>query len=276
LGGVVQSEIVEHPDQGLCSVFLFYQSSKRPAKIWVTFSETTIDGLHYNIWAEGYAGRKGQLGNVLKNMSVTESLIWGFVLIPMIVMSLFLLNGKGAFLIAGYNTMSKEEQAKYDEKALCRSTGRFLLWITFVMMLVPFGIHNEIIWMPFCAIGIMMASSLVYLIYVNTGNRFLKKEDVEEKRDENFLDSTLYDKRGSVQKMIGCLGALVACGCLLGVVVTSVLVMTGKIDPTFLGKWVEHPLTWWVGSVSGVIVIIVGWYYAMYRHNYDWNQSCDP
>ena len=30
------------------------------------------------------------------------------------------MRGKGAFLIVGYNTSSKEEKAKYDEKALCR------------------------------------------------------------------------------------------------------------------------------------------------------------
>ena len=58
LGDVVQSEIVEHPDQGLRSVFLFYQGRKCPAKIWITFSETTIAGIHYDVWAEGYAKRK--------------------------------------------------------------------------------------------------------------------------------------------------------------------------------------------------------------------------
>lgn len=42
--------------------------------------------------------------------------------------------GKGAFLIAGYNTMSQSEKAKYDEKKLCRLMGNFmfvlaLLWV---------------------------------------------------------------------------------------------------------------------------------------------------
>ncbi len=31
--------------------------------------------------------------------------------------------GKGAFLIAGYNTMSKEKKARYDKNALCRFMG---------------------------------------------------------------------------------------------------------------------------------------------------------
>ena len=34
--------------------------------------------------------------------------------------------GKGAFLIAGYNTMSKEKKARYDKNALCRFMGKFM------------------------------------------------------------------------------------------------------------------------------------------------------
>ena len=37
------------------------------------------------------------------------------------------LHGKGAFLIAGYNTMSKKEQEKYDKDKICRSTGYTML-----------------------------------------------------------------------------------------------------------------------------------------------------
>ena len=47
-------------------------------------------------------------------------------------------------------------------------------------------------------------------------------------------------------------------------------------EPTFLEKLTKHPLTWWVGSILGVIIIIVGFFYAVYRHNYDWGQSLDP
>ncbi len=34
--------------------------------------------------------------------------------------------GKGAFLIAGYNTASAEEKAKYDEKKLCRAVSKLM------------------------------------------------------------------------------------------------------------------------------------------------------
>ena len=35
--------------------------------------------------------------------------------------------GKGAFLIAGYNTASSEEKANVDENALCRAMGGMML-----------------------------------------------------------------------------------------------------------------------------------------------------
>lgn len=40
-----------------------------------------------------------------------------------LVMGVFLLFGKGSWLIAGYNTATPEEKAKYDRKKLCRATG---------------------------------------------------------------------------------------------------------------------------------------------------------
>ena len=58
LGDISNSEIVEYPDLGLRSVYLYYQGTKHPAKIWVTFSGMTIDGFHYDVWAEGYTEGK--------------------------------------------------------------------------------------------------------------------------------------------------------------------------------------------------------------------------
>lgn len=49
--------------------------------------------------------------------------------IVLVIMSIVLLTGRGAFLIAGYNTSSPEEKAKYDEKKLCRVTGAGMLLI---------------------------------------------------------------------------------------------------------------------------------------------------
>jgi hypothetical protein len=45
----------------------------------------------------------------------------------MFLLSIILLSGRGSWLIAGYNTMSKEQQNKYDRKKLTRATGMLLI-----------------------------------------------------------------------------------------------------------------------------------------------------
>jgi hypothetical protein len=55
--------------------------------------------------------------------------------IALLVCGIFLSKGKGAFLIAGYNTLSASEKAKYDEKALCQFMGKMMYGFSFSMLL---------------------------------------------------------------------------------------------------------------------------------------------
>lgn len=48
--------------------------------------------------------------------------IW-IVFAIFVALAVTFLTGHGSSLIAGYNTASKEEKAKYDEKKLCRTFG---------------------------------------------------------------------------------------------------------------------------------------------------------
>ena len=64
---------------------------------------------------------------------------FGAVIALLAVMAIFLLNGKGAFLIAGYNTMPSAKKARYDEKALCRCTGWLLLGLWSVSCRSPWA-----------------------------------------------------------------------------------------------------------------------------------------
>jgi hypothetical protein len=49
------------------------------------------------------------------------------------ILSIVLLVGKGSFLIAGFNTSSKETKSKYNEKRLCRVIGGGFAVITLIM-----------------------------------------------------------------------------------------------------------------------------------------------
>ena len=57
------------------------------------------------------------------------------------VVSLVLLSGHGAGLIAGYNTASKAEKAKYDEKKLCRVTGAGTMLIAILIFVMTLFIN---------------------------------------------------------------------------------------------------------------------------------------
>ena len=48
--------------------------------------------------------------------------VW-IVFVIFAVLSIILLSGHGSWFISGYNTASKEEKEKYDEKKLCRTMG---------------------------------------------------------------------------------------------------------------------------------------------------------
>ena len=51
----------------------------------------------------------------------SDWIVW-IVFVIFAVFSIILLSGHGSWFISGYNTASKEEKEKYDEKKLCRTT----------------------------------------------------------------------------------------------------------------------------------------------------------
>lgn len=99
-------------------------------------------------------------------------------------MSIIFLQGKGAVLIAGYNTMSAEEKTKYDEAALCKATGKLMLGITFSMLLIFMGELLQLAGLIVAGISLMIAIILGGVIYMNTGNRYeLQKSEKEVNKE---------------------------------------------------------------------------------------------
>lgn len=84
--------------------------------------------------------------------------------------------GKGAFLIAGYNTMSEEEKGKYDTIALCKFMGKMMFALSFSMI---FWILSDLLqanWLFIVGLVLFFGIVLFLVIYANTGNRFKKNE----------------------------------------------------------------------------------------------------
>ncbi|WP_097027518.1 DUF3784 domain-containing protein [Clostridium peptidivorans] len=86
--------------------------------------------------------------------------------------------GKASFLISGYNTSSKYEKEKYDEKALCKFVGNLLFTLAGICLFI--GIAKILKFAYFSYIVIIgsilfVLVTIISVIYMNTGNRFKKQ-----------------------------------------------------------------------------------------------------
>lgn len=86
----------------------------------------------------------------------------------LIIPAAFLLSGRGAFLIAGYNTASPEEKAPYDEKKLCRVTGIGLLVCGIPMLLWAVLGENAPSWFIAALMIVTLLDVVVMIWLTNT------------------------------------------------------------------------------------------------------------
>jgi hypothetical protein len=101
----------------------------------------------------------------------------GATALLLIVLGFVMLKGKGAGLIAGYNTMPAEKKAKYDKEALCKCIGKLLLTLGVLTLLFPLGFqlgYELIATVLYCVISSVITIGTV--IYVNTSDKFKKKD----------------------------------------------------------------------------------------------------
>ena len=101
--------------------------------------------------------------------------ICGGLCLLFVVMGISLLAGRGAWLIAGYNTMPKKERERYDERALCRFMGKLMLYCAACVLLMA----ADEVWpgrgLWFAGTAWLIIGAVFAVIYANTGGRFLKK-----------------------------------------------------------------------------------------------------
>ena len=99
------------------------------------------------------------------------------VFVPLIVITVLLLTGHGANLIAGFNTLSKNEKEKYDKPALCRFVGKIMIPIEAAVLVAFIGSIFKAPWTTLFTIftGVaVLPYIIVVAVYANTGNRFRK------------------------------------------------------------------------------------------------------
>ena len=84
------------------------------------------------------------------------------------VLSITLLSGRGSWFISGYNTATKEEKEKYDEKKLCRTMGIGMSIISILILIM--GLFESVLpaFFVYIAVGIIVVDVVVIIILGNT------------------------------------------------------------------------------------------------------------
>ena len=91
-------------------------------------------------------------------------------------MSALLLTGRGAFLIAGYNTASPGQKAVCDEKKLCRVNGAGLAVITVLLAVMTTMGTNVPHWFPAVFLTVTLADGIAMVVLSRT---VCRRSDVE-------------------------------------------------------------------------------------------------
>lgn len=98
-------------------------------------------------------------------------LIHGIIVGVSILLGILFRRGKGSFLIAGYNTASKAEKEKIDEKKLCRYMGNLMFLIAGCFLVLVASDLTGKMWLLWLGLALLFGVVLGGIVYLNTGNR---------------------------------------------------------------------------------------------------------
>ena len=100
--------------------------------------------------------------------------IHGAVVGALVLLGIIFLKGKGSFLIAGYNTASKAEKEKINEKKLCTCVGMLMFALAGCFFIVMLSDIFHKMWILWLGLGLVFAVSIGGIIYINTRDRIKK------------------------------------------------------------------------------------------------------
>lgn len=82
--------------------------------------------------------------------------------------------GKGAALIAGYNTMDPSEKGKIDEKKLCRYMAGLMFVLAACWLVLAIGLQMGWMWLFWLGFALFIGAAILFAVHINTGNRIQK------------------------------------------------------------------------------------------------------
>lgn len=109
---------------------------------------------------------------------MVEAIVNIIIIIPFLLLAITLAKGKGAFLIAGYNTISESEKAKNNVVKMCQFMSKIMYGVCLSLALFALSelLELQILFIS----GFVLCIGLIVfaVIYSNTGNRF--KNEIAE------------------------------------------------------------------------------------------------
>lgn len=148
-----------------------------------------------------------------------------------LILTIVFLAGKGSFLIAGYNTASKKDKERYDEKKLCRLMGICMGIVTLALAVGSWLGEDVPGWMQYGFVILVLADVLAIFILSNT---VCVRKDVRDKEEESPEEKKRNSRRVKISfLMIAALFAFV------GVILTtgSIKVKLNEENMEIVGSW---------------------------------------
>ncbi len=105
------------------------------------------------------------------------------VVVLFLILGFCFCRGKGSWLIAVYNTASRERKQKTDVGKLTRFMGRLMFLFAGCWLVVLAGCALHAMAVLFAGIGLLLVAAAAGVVYANTGNRFRRKDDADAPRD---------------------------------------------------------------------------------------------
>jgi len=100
-----------------------------------------------------------------------------FIILLFLIIGTIFIRGKGAALIAGYNTMPQDEKKKYNIDLLLKFVGKMMFALSFSMLLWIISILYDMISLFIIGAIFFISMTLFTVIYVNVGDKFKNKNE---------------------------------------------------------------------------------------------------
>lgn len=122
-----------------------------------------------------YRSRKNVVDrNRIGGIFIVDTIICLIIMIPFLIFAIVLSQGKGAFLLAGYNTMKESKKEIYNEKALAKFMGKIMYGYSFCILLWALDGVFKTEWLFIVSVVLFIGLTIFTLLYANSANRFKK------------------------------------------------------------------------------------------------------